>query len=319
MTSYNRRDFIRTAAAAGAGMMLLGSAGCKSGFSRSGKKSTAAQLRTPGNLLENNVFVAKGEDPAAMVRAALEEAGGISRFVKKGDVVVLKPNIAFDRTPELAATTNPDLVAELVRLCLKAGAGKVKVFDNPCNDVRRTYRNSGIAKAAEAAGAQVKILEESDFVDTEIPDAKVLTKWWLSKDILEADVFINMPIAKHHGATGLTLGLKNMMGTAGGQRGAWHVAHLDQRIADVNTAVHPDLVILDAYRILTDHGPTGGSPGDVKMAQTVALATDIVAVDAFGTTLFGKKPSDIKHIGFAHEMGLGEMDLEKINVREVTA
>lgn len=315
----DRRTFIKTTGAAGLGIAAFGVAGCKSGFSRSvGGGRSAVALRAPRVKLDG-VTVARGSDAARITRAAIHEFGGMSKFVNKGDVVAIKPNIAFDRKPDQAATTNPDVVAELVRLCLDAGAKTVKVFDNPCNDARRTYRHSGIAAAAEKAGAVVKRLQDSDFTDVKIPGARVLTSWWLCRDILEADVFINAPIAKHHGATGLTLGMKNLMGCAGGQRGGWHVAHLDQRIADVNTAIRPDLVVLDAFRILTDHGPTGGSLDDVKFAHTVLAGTDIVAVDAYATTLFDKKPEDILFIKHASALGLGEMDLNKIRVNEVTA
>ena len=319
MKHLTRRDFMRIAGAAGAGFVALGPAGCKSGFSRTvAAKTNAYKLRNP-RISINGVLAAMGDDPATITRAAIHSIGGMETFVKKGQTVVIKPNIAFVGKPENAVCTNPQVVAELVRLCRGAGASKVVVFDRPCNDARRTYKQSGIEAAASKAGAVVKYVKDDDFVDMAIPKGKVLTSWRLSKDVLKADVFISVPIAKHHGSTGLTLGMKNLMGCAGDERGAWHVGNLDQRIADVNTAVRPDLVVLDAYRILMDHGPTGGSLDDVKLARTVAVATDIVAVDAYATTLFGKKPSDVKYISYASKMGLGNMDLNDLRITEINA
>jgi uncharacterized protein (DUF362 family) len=317
MNRLTRRDFIRIAGAAGAGLVALGPSGCKQGFSRTLAKESALGLRAPKVAL-NGVLVSRGADPAKITRAAIEAVGGMEKFVKKGATVVIKPNIAFTGKPENAVTTNPDVVAELVRLCRGAGASKVLVFDRTCNDARRTYKQSGIEAAAAKAGAQVKYVTDNDFVEMKIPKGKVLKSWWLNKDILAADTFINVPIAKHHGSTGLTLGMKNLMGCAGGERGSWHVGHLDQRIADVTTALKPDLVVLDAFRILKDHGPTGGSLDDVQKARTVAIATDPVAIDAWATTLFGEKPADVKYIAYASRHGLGNMDLNDIRVSEIT-
>lgn len=316
MDRFTRREFMMIAGAAGAGLMALGPAGCKQGFSRTLAKESAFSLRDPKVSL-NGVLVSRGDDAAKITRAAIQAVGGMGKFVKKGATVVIKPNIAFTGKPENAATTNPDVVAELVRLCRGAGASKVLVFDRACNDARRTYKQSGIEAAASKAGAQVKHVTDNDFVEMRIPKGKVLKSWWLNKDILAADVFINVPIAKHHGSTGLTLGMKNLMGCVGGERGSWHVGHLDQRIADVTSALKPDLVVLDAFRILKDHGPTGGSLDDVQKARTVAIATDPVAVDAWATTLFGKNPSDVKYITYANRLGLGKMDLADIRISEI--
>jgi uncharacterized protein (DUF362 family) len=300
-----RREFIARAAAAGLTIYGVSLAGCKSGFSRSA--AAGPRLRRK-NGLKPGVFAARGSsDPAKLTRAAVDAAGGMKKLVKRGDVVAVKPNIAWDRTPEQAANTNPLVVAALVAMALEAGAKEVKVFDRPCNSGRRTYQRSGIADAAAKAGANVMFVEDDMFVPVKIPGARVMKEWLLFRDALEADVLINAPILKHHGATGVTAGMKNLMGCAGGDRGQWHRDQLDQRIADVQLALKPDLVVVDAFRVLTAHGPQGGTPRDIRDMKTVAVSTDIVSADAYAAKLFGVEPADIAHIQFASEMGLGEI------------
>ena len=179
--------------------------------------------------------------------------GGIKRFISRGDIVVVKPNIGWDRTPEYAANTNPEVVAALVRLCYDAGAKKVKVFDYPVNDARRCYKQSGIADAARAAGAEVSFVDERKFKDVRI-NGMALKSWPLYKDILETDKIINVPIAKTHGLTTLTLGMKNWMGVMGGWRSRLH-HRIDENLVDVSRAIRPTLIVLDAVRILTASGP----------------------------------------------------------------
>jgi uncharacterized protein (DUF362 family) len=302
----NRREFFGRAAAAGLALYGLNlAAGCKSGFSRTLKQGPRERR---ANGLNKGVFAARGsDDPAKLTRAAVDSAGGMDKLVKHGDIVVVKPNIGWDRTPEQAANTNPAVVAALVAMALEAGAKEVRVFDRPCNPDRRTYKRSGIAAAAEKAGAKVSFMDDARFVSVTIPGAKALKEWMLYRDALECDVFINAPILKHHGATDMTAGMKNLMGVAGGDRGAWHVGRLDQRIADVQIAVKPDLVVVDAFRILTAHGPQGGSAADVREMKTVAVSTDIVSADAYAAKLFGVDPNDITHIRISGEMGLGSI------------
>ncbi len=311
-----RREFFGRAAAAGLAFYGLGlTAGCKRGFSRT-LKSGPREKRANG--LKKGVFVARGsDDPAKLTRAAVDAAGGMKKLVKKGDIVVVKPNIGWDRTPEQAANTNPAVVAALVAMAIEAGAKEVRVFDRPCNPERRTYKRSGIAAAAEKAGAKVSFMDEARYINVDVPGAKALKEWMLYKDALECDVFINVPILKHHSATGITAGMKNLMGIAGGDRGAWHVGQLDQRIADVQLAIKPDLVVIDAFRILKAHGPQGGSAADVREAKTVAVSTDIVSADAYAAKLFGADLNDIAHITIAAGMGLGKIEpaaLKEINV-----
>jgi uncharacterized protein (DUF362 family) len=224
--------------------------------------------------------------------------------------------MAWDRAPELAANAHPDVVRQVVELCLDAGAKKVKVLDHTCHDARKAYKNSGIQDAVAGLKdprAVVEFVDERRFVEMQVQGAKALKKWYFYKDILEADRFINIPVAKHHSESRLTMALKNMMGAIGGWRGRIHVG-LHQNIADMNLLLRPDLHILDATRILLRNGPSGGRKEDVEVKNLVFAGTDPVALDAYGTTLFGLKPADIGHITKAHEAGRGEMDLNKIKI-----
>ncbi|MBI4912645.1 MAG: DUF362 domain-containing protein [Acidobacteria bacterium] len=265
-----------------------------------------------------DLVVVHGGDPKNLVRAALEPLGGIRRFIAKGDVVVIKPNIGWDRIPEQAATTNPQVVAALVALCLEAGARKVKVFDRTCNDPRRCYAQSGIEAAAKAAGAEVSHIEERKFREVPIPGGVAIKSWPLYAEALEADKLINVPIAKHHSLSKVTLGMKNWMGIMGGNRGQVH-QRIDDALVDLATVVKPTLVLLDAIRILTGHGPQGGSLSDVKKVDLLAAGTDPVAVDAWGATLFGRQGSDLGYVAKGAQRGLGVMDLGRIRVQKLEA
>ena len=263
------------------------------------------------------VVVAEKDKPAELVRKAIKALGGMGRFVKKGNRVLIKPNIAFARPPEGAATTNPEVVAELVQLCFEAGAKEVIVLDYTLDPARITYEMSGIAKAAEAKGARVVYVSPRDFVPIEVPKGKILSAYDVRvlKQVLDADVFINVPIAKTHGSARLTLGMKNLMGIIQ-DRGAWHRSgDLHQCIADFVTAVKPHLTVIDAIRILASGGPKG--PGRVEQKDTIIASTDIVAADAYATTLFGLTPNDVPHIIKAAELGVGVADLKRVKIVKV--
>jgi len=239
--------------------------------------------------------------------------GGMKRFVKPGDVVVVKPNMGWDRSTELAANTHPQVVRAVVEECLAAGAKKVKVFDFTCNDARRCYVSSGIENALKGIkNVECKHIETERFRKVAL-NGQFLKEWELYDEALTANVYINVPIAKHHGLSKLTLGLKNVMGIMGGNRGYIHRS-LDVALADVNAHFKSHLTIIDATRILTAHGPQGGNIADVKVLNKVIASTDVVAADAFATTLFGLKPVDIPVTVAAYKRGLGEMDLAKIRV-----
>jgi uncharacterized protein (DUF362 family) len=259
------------------------------------------------------VAVAEGQDHARITRSAIAALGGMARFVKPGATVVVKPNMGWDRSAEYGANTSPVVVRAVVEECLKAGARKVKVFDRTCNDARRCYVNSGIEAALKGMkNVEVKQIEEERFRKVAL-NGQALKEWELYGEALSADVYINVPVAKHHGLSRLTLGLKNVMGIMGGNRGSIH-KHLDVALADVNAFFRPHLTVIDATRILTAHGPQGGDLRDVKVLNKVIASTDIVAADAYATTLFGLRPEEIAVTVAAHKRGLGEMDLKKVRI-----
>lgn len=262
------------------------------------------------------VAVAEGTDYPAITRKAINAVGGMKHFVKAGATVVVKPNIGWDRSPEQAANSHPLVVRAVVEECIAAGAKKVKVFDYTCNDPRRCYLNSGIEQSLKGMKkVECKQIEMERFRMTAL-NGQFLKEWELYDEALNADVFINLPVAKHHGLSRLTLGLKNIMGVMGGNRGFTH-RNLAVALADVNSRLKSHLTVIDATRILTAHGPQGGNPADVKILNKVIASTDIVAADAFATTLFGLKPADIAVTVAAHKRGLGEMDLNRIRVVRV--
>lgn len=293
----DRRSFLKTAGAASIFVPVL-------------LKDVLAARQLP------LVAVAEGTNYTAITKKAIIAIGGMRKFVKAGDVVVVKPNIGWDRSSEFAANTHPLVVRAVVEECLAAGAGKVKVFDRTCNDSRRCYVNSGIEGALKGIKNVVcKQIEQERFKNVAL-NGQFLREWELYDEALTADVFINVPIAKHHGLSGLTLGLKNIMGVMGGNRGYIHRS-IDIALADVNARLKSHLTVIDATRILTAHGPQGGSVADVKILNKVIASADIVAADAFATTLFGLKPADIPITVAAHKRGLGEMDLERIKLVRV--
>ncbi|MFH0930331.1 MAG: DUF362 domain-containing protein, partial [Candidatus Zixiibacteriota bacterium] len=249
------------------------------------------------------------------VRKAIDLLGGMKNFVSTGDIVVVKPNIGWDRRPEQAANTNPEVVSEVVKMCLEAGAKKVKVFDRSCNTAQRCYESSGIKKAASEAGAEVSYVINAGFKETKFPKGVHLKSWQVYRPALECDLLINLPIAKHHGLSRLTLGMKNLMGLMGGDRGMIH-QDIDEKLADFANFINPGLNILDAYRILTDNGPQGGNPRDVKLTKTIIAGRKIASVDAYGTTLFNLKPVDLSCIVLGNKFGLGELDLNKLKIEK---
>lgn len=262
-----------------------------------------------------DLVVAHGASPAQITKAAIDALGGIRRFISRGDIVVVKPNMAWDRLPEQAGNTNPEVVAAVVKLCFEAGAKKVKVFDRPVNDPRRCYVQSGIADAARAVGADVDYVDERKFKDMAI-NGQALKSWPLYTEVFEADKVINVPIAKHHGLAKLTLSLKNWMGVMGGSRRQIH-QKLDESLVDLSMKIRPTLTILDAVRILTANGPQGGSLADVKKLDTVIAGIDQVAIDSYGATLFGMKGSDLGYVRMGEKMGLGKMDLAKLKIKKI--
>jgi uncharacterized protein (DUF362 family) len=257
--------------------------------------------------------LAEGSDYGAITRNALNALGGIQKFVKPGNVVVVKPNLGWDRKPEYAANTHPLVVKAIAEECLKAGAKKVKIFDNPCNDPRRCYENSGVSAALKGVkNIELKYMEDERYKNTNL-NGVFLKEWELYDEALSADVFINVPVAKHHGLTRVSLGLKNIMGIMGGNRGYIHRG-IEDALVDVNKVVKSHLTIIDATRILLNHGPQGGNLKDVKVLNKVIACRDIVAADAYATTFFGLNPQDISTTVTAYKRGMGEMNLSKVKV-----
>ncbi|MBM4370090.1 MAG: DUF362 domain-containing protein [Deltaproteobacteria bacterium] len=269
----------------------------------------------PDPLLPALAQARNPDDPVQALRAALDAMGGIRRFVRPGERVTLKPNAAWDRTPEQAANTNPLLVGEMARQCLEAGASRVVVTDVTCNDARRTFLRSGIREAAEAAGAEVLLARDEDFVEVAI-GGELLGVWPVLRHTLYTDRLINMPVVKHHGLSGCTLGMKNHYGVLGGRRGALH-QQIDLSIVELARFVRPTLTILDGTRVLLRGGPQGGSLDDVERRDTVLAATDPVAGDARACELLGLSPEQVSHIAAAHAAKLGTLYYPEAGFREV--
>jgi uncharacterized protein (DUF362 family) len=296
-----RCEFLKAAAGG-----LVGLAGASPAFLRG--------FLTPS--LPDAVWVENGE-PAELVRTALETLGGIDRFVSRGDVVVLKPNMGFDRPPQAAATTNPDLVAEVVRQCFHAGAKQVKVFDRTCNNPLRCYQNSQIEAKAKAAGAKVAQVRGQRFVNKAIRHGVSLNEWPIYRDYLEADKVINIPVAKHHNLCGVTLGLKNLMGAMGGERGTIH-SGFSQKLIDITAEILPTITIIDAYRVLTANGPSGGNLNDVRKLRTLILSPCTVTADYLGTQLFNILPTSLGYLREALRRDLNRYDLNALNLKKIS-
>lgn len=254
-------------------------------------------------------------DPARMVRQALEALGGIRRFVSRGDRVVLKPNIGWDRTPLQAANTNPELVAAVVQLVLEAGAASVVVTDASCNDPARCFQRSGIWTRAHRAGAQVVLPAEHRFRTMRLR-GEVLDEWPVYRNLIEADRVINMPVAKHHNLARYTAAMKNWYGVLGGRRNRLHQS-IDMSVADLATFMRPTLTIVDGLRVLLRNGPQGGSIDDTRRMNTVLATVDQVAADAWGCTLIGQRPENLPYLRIAQERGIGTTDWHTLRPREL--
>jgi len=261
-----------------------------------------------------HLSVVQGGEPRALVQKSLENLGGMRRFVGRQDVVVIKPNIAWDRTPEQAANTNPEVVAEVVRQCWQAGAKRVIVTDVSCNEARRCFQRSGIQAAAKAEGAEVILPDPELFREVDLGGV-ALKSWPVFIPFLEADKIINLPIAKHHGLTGCTLGMKNWYGILGGQRNRLH-QQIHQSLADLAAFMLPTVTLMDCYRVLLRNGPTGGNLEDVATKKTMVAGTDPVALDAYVAKAFWDlDPSHLPYLQMAANRGLGIVDFEKLGVK----
>lgn len=277
------------------------------------------EAATEASAAVPHLVVARGPSPAAITEAAIAALGGMGRFVQAGQNVIVKPNICVAyHGPEYAATTNPEVVGTLVRLAREAGAARVRVMDYPFGgSAKDAYAISGIQAAVEAAGGEMELMARVKYEEVDFPaECRDIRRWVVYKDAMEADVIINVPIAKHHGIATLTLGAKNLMGLVE-NRNLIHV-NLHQRVADLLAFFRPALTVMDAVRILTAHGPSGGNLNDVEELNTVIASHDPVAVDAYTTRFFPFADVDkVAYIRNAADMGLGTLDLSSVEIAEI--
>ena len=264
----------------------------------------------------HDLVVAKGQDPYHMTIEAIKAMGGMSRFVKKGSVVLIKPNISWDRSVEQAANTNPEVVAALIDLCFESGAKRVNVFDNSCNDAKRCYANSGVEQKAKEHGANIFFPSSWNVVKAKFAHKSPMENWPVYREALECDTFINVPILKHHGLAGLTISMKNLMGICSGNRGKIHY-EIGAKLVDITGFINPDLTVVDAYRVLLRHGPQGGDIADVALKNTVIVGTDPTLTDTFACTLMDVDPLSISYIKEASRRGFGSVDLAKADILHI--
>jgi len=281
----------------------------------------------PGNLnrlfsRDNPIVVpdlvaVKNGEPGALFDEAIQAMGGISRFVRKGQTAVIKPNIAWNRGPDTGANTNPLLVKRIVEHCKQAGAKRVYVFDHTIDHEPDCYKHSGIEQAARSAGALVVPgNQEKNYQKAIIPNAKTLKKVKVHELILESDVYINVPVLKHHSYTTLTLAMKNQMGVVW-DRMEYHNTDLHRCISDFCHFKIPDLNIMDAYRVTMRNGPQRAGKDDLTLMKMLLISTDIVAIDAAASKLFGKEPRMIRHVRYGNEDKIGNMNLEELHIKKI--
>jgi uncharacterized protein (DUF362 family) len=293
----DRREFLKYSIAFGAGSLVW-------------RAPLPLHAATPEAL-----WISGGE-PADLLTAALQNVGGMQTFISKGDVVVIKPNIGWDRAPQFAADTNPILVGEIIKACLDAGAKKVKVFDRTCNNPQRCYKNSMIKETAEKFGAEVDHIRDFKFKSVRLPEGELVKEWPIYEDYLEADKVINVPVAKHHSMCRVTLGMKNLMGVMGGNRGEIH-NHFNMKINDITARILPALTIIDGYRILTRNGPSGGNLNDVKLMKTLILSPCMISADVLALELFDLEINQVPYLQEAIKRGLNKYKQSELKVKRI--
>lgn len=305
----DRREFIKKSLATGA---IAGSAITFGNYSHLLAYPSRSLFDKPFDLV-----AIKGGEPDVMFDKGIQSLGGIQAFVKRGQTVVVKPNIGWDANPERAANSNPVLIKTITKHCLEAGAKEVYVFDHTCDNWKRCYSNSGIESAVKDAGGKIVSGEsEGYYQKVSVKKGKKLTEAKVHELILESDVFINVPVLKHHSGAELTISMKNLMGVVW-DRGYWHRNNLHQCIADFASYRKPDLNIVDAYFVMKRNGPRGVSKEDVLTLKSQIISIDIVAADTAAAKLFGSDPIEIDHIKIAHEMKIGNMNLEQLNINRI--
>ncbi|MDR1983613.1 MAG: DUF362 domain-containing protein [Prevotellaceae bacterium] len=307
-----RRNFLRTLALGSVASMIQWKSG----------KLFAALPTNPAQQQFNDLVAVMGGEPAQLYAKVIASMGGIGRFVKKGQSVVIKPNIGWNKTPELAADTNPLLISAIIKDCLAAGASEVGVFDHTCDEWRSCYKTSGIEEAVKAAGGKMLFAhEEKYYREVSIPNGKRLKNAKVHEAILDYDVWINVPILKNHGGAKMTISLKNSMGVVWDRR-YWHSNDLQQCIADFATfRKKPALNIVDAYRIMTQNGPQGKGVNDVQLAKAIFMSTDPVAVDTAAVAFFSQYKAmtinDASHIKLGEELKVGTTKINELKVERI--
>jgi uncharacterized protein (DUF362 family) len=277
-------------------------------------KSTGFNGRTKRNKKGNyDLVLAQGEDPYRMTAQAIEAMGGMGQFVKRGDTVVIKPNMSWDRAPEYAANTNPLVVAALVELCFQAGARRVNVFDRTCNAEQRCYQNSGVKDAALSKGARVYFVDTWNFVEARFKYTSSMEGWPIFRDAIKCDTFINVPVLKHHSLTNLTLSMKNLMGVCCGDRAFIH-DDIGRKLVDLTDFISPDLTVIDAYRVLTEGGPSGGGLQHVVAMKQLLVATDPTLADTYACHAAGVNPQSVPYLAEALKRGFGNADIEQATI-----
>ncbi|MFH0730239.1 MAG: DUF362 domain-containing protein [Pseudomonadota bacterium] len=303
----NRRDFLKKTIGGG---IAAGSTLAFSGYA----KLLAASPSLPASY---DLVAVKGAEPDVMFDKAIASLGGMNQFVPKDSKVLVKPNIGWDVPPERAGNTHPKLVARIIEQCLNAGAKAVSVFDHTCDQWTRCYKNSGMEQAVKDAGGIIVSGDSEGYYQTvTVPKGKRLTETKVHELLLDADVFINVPVLKHHSSSMLTIGMKNLMGVVW-DRSYWHRNDLHQCIADFASYRKPELTVVDAYNVMKGNGPRGVSVGDVVAMKSQIVSTDFVAADAAAAKLFGAEPNDIRHIQLASQMNLGRIDLSSLSINRI--
>ncbi len=303
-----RREFFKKSVGAG---VAAGAA-----FSLGGYQNLWAG--SPAAAAKYDMVAVMGGLPEAMFDLGIQELGGMGAFVAKGQKVLVKPNIGWDVIPELAGNTNPNLVKRIIEHCFKAGAKEVYVFDHTCDNWVNTYKNSGIERAAKAAGAKVVPANSENYYQAiSIPGGIKLKTAKVHELLLSSDVIISVPILKDHNSTRMTACLKNNMGVVW-DRGFWHSNNLNQCIADFGLfEKKPVLNVIDCYNVMVKNGPQGVSKQDVVQMKSQILTADWVAGDTAAAKMLGIEPERIEYIPIAHKMGLGNMKIESLSIKRI--
>lgn len=300
----NRRNFIRETALTSIVLVV-------------GMRTRTLFGEVSNTKLPYDLVAIRGGEPDAMFDSGIKALGGMKNFVWKGARVLVKPNIGWDVSPERGGNTNPKLVSRIIKHCLEAGAKQVVVVDHPCDEWQRCYTHSGIEKAVKDAGGKIVPGGSASYYhNVAVKNGRALASTQEHEAILESDVFINVPILKDHSSTGVTIGMKNLMGNVW-DREYWHRTDVHQCIADFATYRRPTLNVLDAYYVMKQNGPRGISTDDLVVMKSQVISTDIVALDAAGAKLFGISPDEVRYLKIAAEMKIGRADLENLNIKRI--